>query len=158
MWKKMAQWQRKRYDKRQAQGLCGHCGKAPPKEGFKSCEACLTSYRKRSKNKTEESRTKHNIKTKQNEASIRQRVKEHYGGKCACCGESNPLFLTVDHVNNDGAAHRKAIGTGRIYRWLLKNQFPEGYQLLCWNCNLGKFYNHGVCPHKKDGVAYDVIS
>ncbi len=25
---------------------------------------------------------------------------------------------------------------------------PEGFQVLCWNCNLGKYYNGGVCPHR----------
>jgi hypothetical protein len=88
---------------------------------------------------------------------IRQKTKdqvfEAYGGKrCACCGETEPLFLSIDHVNNDGAAHRKEIGEAgrggmKVYRWLIKNGFPPGFQVLCMNCNCGKARNNGVCPH-----------
>ena|SRR3990167_8228 len=71
------------------------------------------------------------------------------GDACACCGETEPLFLTVDHVNNDGHIQRKDHRNQytRIYRWLIKNNFPKGFQLLCMNCNQGKHRNGGVCPH-----------
>ena len=35
-----------------------------------------------------------------------RRVLDHYGRACSCCGETEPAFLTIDHVNNDGAEHR----------------------------------------------------
>jgi predicted restriction endonuclease len=76
----------------------------------------------------------------------RQAILEHYGGQCACCGENIPQFLAIDHINNDGAAHRKMIH-GRIYEWLVKHDFPEGFQLLCHNCNMAKGL-YGECPHK----------
>lgn len=76
----------------------------------------------------------------------------HYGGyKCACCGESNKKFLTLDHINNDGAAHRKLIkhNDGRaMFIWIMKNGFPPIFQILCYNCNCGKNVNGGICPHK----------
>lgn len=25
--------------------------------------------------------------------------------------------------------------------------YPEGYQVLCYNCNCGKSINNGICPH-----------
>ena len=83
----------------------------------------------------------------------KRKVISHYGGVCQCCGESNPIFLTIDHINNDGAEHRKDImgrnsGAG-TYQWLIKHDFPPGFQVLCWNCNLGKHINGGVCPHKE---------
>jgi len=72
----------------------------------------------------------------------------HYGGdppKCACCGESHMIFLTIDHIKGDGAEHRKQItGDSRkcsghhIHAWLIKNNFPEGFQVLCCNCNMAK--------------------
>jgi hypothetical protein len=75
-----------------------------------------------------------------------------YGGyKCACCGETEPMFLSIDHINNDGAEHRKKInikGGTQIYRWLIKNSFPDGFQVLCWNCQNGKRFNKGICPHQ----------
>ena len=76
-----------------------------------------------------------------------------YGGpKCACCGETEPLFLTIDHVRSDGAAHRRAIGSlggARFYKWLRDREWPEGFQVLCMNCNHGRHRNKGICPHKE---------
>lgn len=78
----------------------------------------------------------------------RKEVLNHYGSICACCGENNVRFLTVDHTNNDGAEHRKKIKKDIVY-WLIKNNYPEGFQVLCFNCNLGKSLNKGICPHKE---------
>jgi len=84
-------------------------------------------------------------------SKYRERNKElvynHYGRKCACCGESNINFLTIDHINGDGTKHRKKIHN-KINNWLVKNNFPDGFQTLCFNCNWGKHINHGICPHK----------
>lgn len=90
-------------------------------------------------------------------AELRETVFKAYGGyKCACCGETEPLFLTIDHVNNDGAEMRQngthSRGGTQFYQWLRKNNFPEGFQVLCMNCNLGKHRNGGVCPHKSGKV------
>ena len=81
----------------------------------------------------------------------RNKVFDHYGWICKCCGENNSEFLTIDHINNNGAEHRKEkAGSGsNIYRWLIKNNFPEGFQTLCYNCNCAKqFRGKGECPHK----------
>lgn len=84
--------------------------------------------------------------------SLKTIVIDHYSNhmnKCTCCGESNLMFLTIDHTNNDGANHRKVIGVTGLgfYRWLVKNNFPEGFGVMCMNCNFGKYLNGGVCPH-----------
>lgn len=72
---------------------------------------------------------------------------------CACCGEPVIAFLTIDHKDGDGAAHRRSLrasskigGTG-FYFWLKKNGWPPGFQALCYNCNIGK-RNGSECPHK----------
>lgn len=73
-----------------------------------------------------------------------------YGGRCFCCGETEPMFLSIDHVNGGGLLHRKAAGMygTNFYRWLKKNGFPKkGLRLACLNCNLGRQRNGGVCPH-----------
>lgn len=72
-----------------------------------------------------------------------------YGGYvCACCGETERAFLTLDHINNDGNEHRKIVGRGDlIYRWLKVNGYPPIVQVLCMNCNFGKRMNGGICPH-----------
>lgn len=75
----------------------------------------------------------------------------HYGG-CVCCGEETKEFLTIDHVNGNGQEHRKEIGGGgaTLARWLVENDFPEDLRLLCFNCNLGRERNGGVCPHERE--------
>lgn len=77
---------------------------------------------------------------------------EAYGGpKCACCGETEYRFLTIDHVNDNGAHHRRSItgcNGGALYTWLRARRFPPGYAVLCYNCNCGRALNNGICPHK----------
>lgn len=102
---------------------------------------------------------------KRSELKLKTEVLSNYSdnSSCECCGEDNMMFLTVDHVNNDGAEHRqKIIGedynrtkrgdlSGRqFYAWLKKNNYPDDpkLQVLCYNCNCGKVANRGVCPHK----------
>lgn len=78
----------------------------------------------------------------------------HYSGgtlRCACCGEDNIDFLTLDHVNNDGFHHRKKDRhKGKnTYFDLIKKGFPNDppLQVLCFNCNCGKHRGKGTCPH-----------
>ena len=92
-------------------------------------------------------------KTRRSQDRCREQVFEAYGGyKCNCCGETERMFLSIDHVHNDGASQRKAGlygGSGTaFYIWLRKNKFPSGYQVLCMNCQIGKHKNGGVCPHQ----------
>jgi len=86
----------------------------------------------------------------------RDAVYQAYGGyKCACCGEIERSFLSIDHVYNDGAAHKRKfrIRTGeQLYRWLIRHNFPPGFQILCMNCQWGKRNNNGICPHKAGKV------
>lgn len=42
-------------------------------------------------------------------------VFNHYGNKCDCCGESNRIFFTIDHImgrNIDEKWARKGLTTG----------------------------------------------
>lgn len=89
-------------------------------------------------------------------AKVRDEVFQAYGGfRCVCCGEDEPIFLTIDHINNDGNEHRKELATkiGKggtaFFDWLRRNKFPPGFQVLCRNCNWGKHANGGVCPHQR---------
>ena len=82
-------------------------------------------------------------------ADRRLQCLHHYSGnppKCACCGESTVQFLAIDHIDGGGLAHRKQIKTMTIFHWLIKNNFPDGFQVLCHNCNMAKSC-YGRCPH-----------
>jgi hypothetical protein len=82
---------------------------------------------------------------------VRERVLQHYGCRCICCGETQKEFLAVDHIDGGGLDHRNEIGVGRngtaFYSWIIKNNFPSSLQLLCHNCNLAKGF-YGECPHR----------
>jgi hypothetical protein len=80
----------------------------------------------------------------------------HYseGGqpRCACrgCFESHVEFLTIDHIHGGGNKHRKEVvtGSGSFVRWLRRNSYPDGYRVLCYNCNTARGL-HGYCPHEQ---------
>jgi predicted restriction endonuclease len=84
---------------------------------------------------------------KRTREKLRTSVFEHYGNKCACCGEDRWEFLTIDHIQGGGNKHRKGI-TSSIYHWLRKMDYPKGFRVLCYNCNmaLGRV---GYCPHQR---------
>lgn len=71
-------------------------------------------------------------------AARREVVLNHYGRECACCGATERL--TIDHVHGDGRQHRAEIGEGgtTLYRWLIANGLPSGFQTLCYPCNRSK--------------------
>ena len=63
---------------------------------------------------------------------------------CADCGYTADIdALCLDHINNDGAAHRKELGCSSrngvsgttIYERLKANGWMDGLQVLCFNCN-----------------------
>jgi hypothetical protein len=62
--------------------------------------------------------------------------------KCCKCDCDDIRTLQIDHIENNGATHRKDIGNGNIYKWLKKNNYPSGYQILCANCNWKKHLNN----------------
>ena len=95
---------------------------------------------------------KHNKWNIEYRARLRHETIMAYGGyKCVCCGETEPLFLTLDHIHNDGAKWRefhKDHRGAQLFKWLKQNNWPKGFQILCLNCNQGKYRNKGICPHQ----------
>lgn len=68
--------------------------------------------------------------------------------ECACCEEVTYEFLVIDHIDGGGTQHRKSLGSKYIYSWLIQQEFPKGFQVLCHNCNSARaFYKE--CPHTK---------
>lgn len=85
----------------------------------------------------------------------RKRVFDHYGRICGCCGAEEDL--SIDHINGDGAEHREQLtgdrrrGSYRFYLWLIRNGYPEGFQVLCRRCNHSKAKT-GRCHLIHDGT------
>ena len=68
---------------------------------------------------------------------------------CNCCGENSFIeFLDIDHITGryemDSEPELVALGYSSklqskyLNKWLIDNNFPEGFQILCKNCNGAK--------------------
>ena len=77
---------------------------------------------------------------------------------CNCCGENFHIhFLAIDHIAGrqemDSEPELVKLGydskyfSGALVNWLLKNNCPAGFQILCHNCNQAKGW-YGICPHE----------
>jgi hypothetical protein len=165
-------------DGKVAQGLCANCGGRPIASRSRSrCEECLEHRRVRSKelrdlrrsegrclkcplpvapgfSLCEEHRAKkvkrpyERRRYRERSAKARAEVLALYGGQCTCCGEANPYFLTMDHINGDGAAERRNHKGGQPWRRYLRKK-RDDLRILCFNCNCGRELTPGkICPHK----------
>lgn len=134
---------------------CPNCKRELPMEQFSLnpqhrygrdayCKLCV---RKRSKEYRALNKARLSERQKELALQLKRTVFQAYGGPiCSCCGEKEFFFLSMDHIEGGGNKHRKSIGRARIYRWLKAQNYPSGFQVLCFNCNLAKgFYGH--CPH-----------
>jgi hypothetical protein len=113
----------------------------------------IDEYRERDKKYYSEhsNKIRKGVRTRYKEHKII--VIDHYTNgmnKCVCCGEHRFKFLTTDHINGGGTKQRRELKNKDYNLWLIKHNFPEGHQILCYNCNCGRAYNNGICPHKED--------
>lgn len=58
--------------------------------------------------------------------------------------------LSIDHIKGGGNKHLKLI-KGNLYNWLIKNNFPTGFQTLCMNCQFIKRYENNECSQWCNG-------
>lgn len=156
-------------DFRRASGLCTDCGKESMDVGARHCIKCNERVTKQQKKYYIERKTNgicrrcgngvvdgkaYCVRCSKSSVSSRSRLRskiiEKYGSKCECCNESNPRFLTIDHVNNDGITERmKSCGKSMSFlRKLARTEKRPDLRLLCYNCNMGRQHNGGICPHK----------
>ncbi len=83
---------------------------------------------------------------------LKSLVINKYGGKCVCCGEEELEFLSIDHINQNGAEHRRSLsrGGGDVYRSIRDEGFIENeYRVMCFNCNWSAYRGNGTCIHKR---------
>jgi hypothetical protein len=124
--------------RRKREGICYRCqGTAAP--GRTRCAECQEWHRQYAQDWRKKRR---------------QLVFDHYGRVCQCCKTAfNDVFLTLGHINQDGASHRKTIGT-EVYSWAIKNNYPNILETQCWNCNCARMVTGGFCPHEKADAAF----
>jgi hypothetical protein len=127
-----------------AEGFCHHCGK----HGALCTGLCHNCYMNAWYHRNKD-RVKPIIRNKSKELALG--VISAYGGKCECCGEGNPAFLTIGTGLKGESQQIGRHGGGRnLYSWLKSHGFPrDNYKLLCRNCNASlKIF--GYCPHKTE--------
>ena len=116
------------------------------------CKECHREKMRKWKNKrSKKEKLEYNRKER---ARLKSKVFGHYSKEeikcqnpnCAVPGGMRDIrALTIDHLYNNGTQHRKKIGglTGmRFYYWLKRNNYPEGFQILCMNCQLIKRFEN----------------
>ncbi len=80
---------------------------------------------------------------------------------CNCCGENSHVdFLAIDHIagKNQMDSEPKLIKLGYssklkgkgLINWIMENNYPKGFQILCHNCNVAKglIGNNNICTHE----------
>ena len=111
------EWQRKNYKKN------------PKKHNKQNLETYYKNHEKYCLNRR--------IAIKKKREEQKKIVFNHYSkGKncCEICGIIDTDVLTIDHINGNGSKHRKEIRGDHMENWLIKNNYPEGYRILCMNC------------------------
>lgn len=150
---------------------CPKCKQTKPVDAFTKsanrktkyhghCKACKAVF---AKEWARNNREAVNARARDYGQRMRAKLLEEYGGKCACCGETEPKFIALDHVNGGGTRQRYI---GKNGRWtssmkpiaiIVKREgYPKDgrYQLLCHNCNSAKGF-YGVCPHTQRMSLYE---
>lgn len=167
---RLRDYRRGRDAERKAAGLCVKC--AAPTGGPAHCPACLAKRKKVTRDLVRDGRClqcrepagefkycrsclgKFSDRHRAFALRLKLEVFGRYGGaRCACCGETDEVFLNIDHVGGGGANHRREVLKGKggeaLYRWLKANGFPAGYRVLCFNCNFA-VHRLGRCPHEDE--------
>ena len=79
--------------------LCGQCQEVELKKNQRFCYECALLRKTLSdqKNRSKYTRNKKIL------------VFNHYGKVCQCCGEPRLTVLAIDHIDGNGAEHRRSI-------------------------------------------------
>jgi hypothetical protein len=90
-------------------------------------------------------------RSRANYRKIKAEVWAHYGNACSCCGETEPLFLCLEHLDGEGLKHRRSVGDSGLGVLLdiRRRGFPPEFTVRCFNCNQGRQLNGGICPHRE---------
>ncbi len=114
--------------KRQRSGICKDCRNNKRNEDYQ--------------NNIEDRRRANRRRNRRYILRLKLKVIGHYSNGTMEC--ANPFgkhkepytdirATSIDHIKGGGRKHRKGIGSG-FYRWLIKHNYPKGYQVLCMSC------------------------
>ncbi len=70
------------------------------------------------------------------------------GGKCVCCGQDHPYFLTLQHIGGIGKGNRDGKNVQQLYEEAKRSGYDKArFELQCISCNWAEGL-FGACPHK----------
>jgi hypothetical protein len=104
-----------------------------------------------------EHKAERNAESRAAYVKLRKRILAHYGTECAYCGSTD--HLQIDHMDGNGGDHRMELFGARrgfggaFYYWLARNNFPDGYQILCRYHNAAKSDTPDAEYRRKLGLA-----
>lgn len=92
------------------------------------------TYHKEYRN-TEKNREYRRELSAEKQQRLKREVINHYSNgknRCAFCSFNDMRALSIDHINGGGARHIRSIHN--LYGWLIRNNYPLGFRVLCMNC------------------------
>lgn len=137
---------------RQSEALCKSCGVHLTNMNWKRhnqehhhylCDRCYKEWRSTARKANRSRENEYYMRWWLGlKVSVMSHYSEHGIPKCNMCGNRDTRVLTIDHKNGGGKKLRQKI-VSRIMLFLKTNNYPEGYQVLCMNCQWIKRYeNH----------------
>lgn len=146
--------------------VCKSCGELKPASDYPlphswRCTLCYKKHQRRYRDEHKDldgsrwrksfekpqTKNNHNAWGRRNRQKLRLQIIMHYSpeGICQNCGCNDIRILSIDHINGGGCKHRKSLGGGSkaFYNWIIKNNFPPGFQILCPNCQTRKKWEKG---------------
>ena len=87
----------------------------------------------------QKNRKKITAKHREENKLLKTECMSHYShGKIHClhCGITETDFLTIDHIKGRASVGHDRKHRGMVlYKWLKNHDYPNGFQVLCWNWN-----------------------
>ena len=137
----------------------------PKRKAYQKAYQRTPEYK--AKEKERQSTPEYKARQKTRIYKIRLKVLQYYSKRlsksnipcCRCCGENSHIdFLAIDHIAGrkemDSEPELLKLGYSSSKKvealgyWIIENNFPKGFQILCHNCNVAKGL-YGECPHEK---------
>lgn len=75
---------------------------------------------------------------KKHRKKLREEIINFYGNCCVYCGENRQEVLVVISKNTN---KKLSWGECRLYAWIKRNNFPNEFQVVCYNCKFFRLHS-----------------